>query len=46
MKALIFAMIVLLGIDLGVYHGTHLHHLRDGMIEFGDSIGAWVFAPG
>ena len=46
MKAIIFALTVLLGVDLALYHGTHLHHLRDGAIGFGHSIGAWVYSPG
>ena len=45
MKAIIFALIVLLGIDVGVYHGAHLRHLRENAVAFGDSIGAWVFSP-
>ena len=45
MKAVIFALIVLLGIDVGVYHSAHLHALRENVAAFGDSIGEWVYLP-
>lgn len=46
MKAVIFALIVLLGVDLGMYHGSHLRHFGQNLAGFGESIGAWVFSPG
>ena len=46
MKVIIFALIVLLGVDLALYQGSHLRHFREGMAGFGHSIGAWVFLPG
>lgn len=45
MKAIIFALTVLLGIDVGVYHGAHLRGLRENVIAFGASVGAWVYTP-
>lgn len=43
MKAVIFALIVLLGLDLTVYGGSHLHHLAANMAGAGHEIGAWVY---
>ena len=43
MKAVIFALIVLLGVDVGVYKGGHLRQLRVNAVGFTQSIGAWVY---
>ena len=43
MKALIFALIVLLAIDLVGYHGAHVRAFGDHLSAAGDEIGSWVF---
>ncbi|HEU0044836.1 hypothetical protein [Sphingomonas sp.] len=46
MKAMIFALIVLLGIDLIAYEGVHVQDLWATLASFGRGVGAWVFYTG
>lgn len=43
MKAIIFALLVLIGVDLAFNHGAGLHRFGQGVSAFGDGIGAWVY---
>lgn len=43
MKAVIFALIVLLSVDLFAYHGRHLHGIGSGLAAAGHEIGSWVY---
>ena len=46
MKAVIFALTMLLGLDLIVYGGVHVHGLGATLSAFGRGIGAWVSYAG
>ncbi|WP_419809698.1 hypothetical protein [Sphingomonas sp.] len=43
MKAVIFALIVLLGVDQVACHGRYIHAIGAGMSDAGHEIGSWVF---
>ncbi|WP_425228169.1 hypothetical protein [Sphingomonas sp.] len=43
MKAVIFALIVLLGVDIFHYHSGHLHALGDNLAGIGHEFGSWMY---
>ena len=46
MKALIFALTILLGFDVVMDHGAHTRSLWMHLGAFAQGIGAWVFYSG
>ena len=43
MKALMFAVLMLLTLDVAAYHGAGTHRFLAGLSAFGSGIGAWIF---
>lgn len=43
MKAVIFALIVLMGVDLAAYRGAHLHAVGAHLAGVGHEFGEWMY---
>ena len=43
MKALGFAVLMLLTLDVAAYHGAGTRRFLSGVSAFGQGIGAWIF---
>ena len=43
MKAIIFALIVLLGVDVAAYDARHVHAMGRGFAAAGHEFGEWMY---
>ncbi|WP_375391619.1 hypothetical protein [uncultured Sphingomonas sp.] len=46
MKAVLFALIVLVAVDAFANHGAGFHSFIAALTGFGQGVGAWVFSTG
>ena len=46
MKAVLFALVVLIGVDAFANHGAGLHSFFSALAGFGRGVGSWVYYTG